>query len=119
MAKATYPACWQDNDGTYVCEMRDKKSGRVWGQGYGDTRKEAIYNARNDQPKDMLIKRAIGWTWRHPFKAGALTLAYMAFRRPIRQIAEAATRTISQMMFALGLPRKVCEVVRLSYQALP
>lgn len=85
MAHATYPAVFFDEAaGFFKCEMRDKKTGRIWGYGYGVTRQEAIYNARHDQPSEGRIKRAIGWVSRHPFIAGAALGAYLAFRQTRR-----------------------------------
>lgn len=72
MAHVTYPAVFYDEAaGTYVCEMKDKKTGRVWGTGYGENRQTAIYDARHAQPENSKIKEAIGWVQRHPFIGGA------------------------------------------------
>lgn len=82
MAHATFPAVYYDEvAGEWICEMRDKKTGRTWGKGHGATRQEAIYNARHDQPAESKIKRAIGWVARHPFVAGATVGVYLAYRR--------------------------------------
>lgn len=82
MAKATYPSVFFDEaTGKYKCEMHDKNTGRTWGYGYGDTRTEAIYSARRDQPKQSKIKRAVGWVTRHPFIAGAAVGTYLQYRR--------------------------------------
>ncbi len=74
--------------GKYKCEMRDKKIGRVWGVGYGNTRHEALINARRAQPPDGKIKRAIGWVQRHPFFAGAAVGVYLAARNGARTFGE-------------------------------
>ena len=79
---------FDENSGMYKCEMRDKKIGRVWGVGYGDTRHEALINARRAQPPDGTIKRAIGWVTRHPFMAGAAVGVYLAARNGARTFSE-------------------------------
>lgn len=80
MAHPTYPAVFYDDAaGSWKCEMRDKKTGRTWGIGYGATRKEAIYNARSEQPENGQIKRAIGWATCHPFLGGAAVGIGMAY----------------------------------------
>ena len=80
MAHPTYPTVYHDDaTGAYKCEMRDKKTGRTWGIGYGPTRNEAISNARREQPNRNQIKRAIGWVTRHPFIGGATVGAVLAY----------------------------------------
>lgn len=80
MAHPTYPAVHYDEAaGQFVCEMKDKKTGRIWGTGYGATRQEAIYNARKVQPSDGHIKKAIVWVARHPVIAGSVVGAALAF----------------------------------------
>ena len=75
------PDCFFDSEsGEYVCHMKDKKSGKILGVGYGSTRNEAISNARQTQPADGRIKRMIGWTTRHPVIVGSLAGAALAFR---------------------------------------
>ena len=82
MARATFPTVYFDEAaGSWKAEMRDKKTGRTWGYGYGATRQEAIYNARRDKPSEKSIKRAIGWVIRHPFIVGAAVGMYLAYRR--------------------------------------
>mgnify|MGYP001563722993 CR=1 FL=1 len=81
MAHATYPSVfWDNSSNAYKCEMRDKKTGQAWGHGYGITRNEAIRNARHNQPKDPVVKRAIGWVSHHPFIAGAAVGCYLQYR---------------------------------------
>jgi hypothetical protein len=81
VAHITYPIVFHDEDTDgWKCEMRDKKTNKVWGQGYGMTRQEAIYNARHDQPSAGKIKRAIGWVVSHPFIAGSAVGTYLAYR---------------------------------------
>lgn len=80
MAHPTYPVVFFDErSGLYKCEMRDKKTGKVWGHGYGERRQDAIANARYVQPSDGQIKRAINWVTRHPFIGGAAAGAMVAY----------------------------------------
>lgn len=82
MPRATYPAVVRDeNSGQYRCEMRDKRTGRVWGYGYGATRHEAIQAAAIEQPPSNAIKRAIGWVRRYPFWAGAAVGCFLRYRQ--------------------------------------
>jgi hypothetical protein len=81
MPHATFPVVfWDDEAGAWRAEMRDKRLGKTWGRGLGQTRMEAIYNARTDQPDEGLVKRAIGWVDRHPFLAGAAVGTYRIVR---------------------------------------
>ncbi|MFA6322847.1 MAG: hypothetical protein WCX71_05270 [Candidatus Buchananbacteria bacterium] len=80
MSRPTYPVVFYDEAvGQWKCEMRDKKTARVWGIGYGACRKEAIYRARNEQPEKNYIKKAIGWIDRHPFFGGVVIGAYLSY----------------------------------------
>lgn len=95
MAHPTYPAViFDEATGRYKCEMRDKKLARVWGVGYGNTRGEAIANARRGQPPDGKIKRVIGWVQRHPFLVGAAVGAYLAARNGARTFSEYAAASV-------------------------
>ncbi len=109
--RATHPICYKVSDDEWCCEMRDRKHNRTWSTGYGADRVSAIRNARESQPKEMFIKRSIGWVRRHPILAGAIVTGYMMFRQPIRQIADAACKFISDGMSMLGFPRKLCSAV--------
>lgn len=119
MPHATYPIVEQQSDGTFMARMIDKKRGRVWGVGYGDTRQDAIALARADQPGEHIIKRAIGWTVKHPFKAGGLALAYSFFRPIIRSFAREGCLMVSQFAHAFGLPKILVSTVRNAYKVLP
>jgi hypothetical protein len=99
--------------------MVDKKTGRVWGTGYGENRKQAIYYARNDQPREGFIKRAIGWVVRHPVKAGMLVAGYMVLRRPIKQIAYTACRFAGEIAHSLRFPEKIVKAIDNAYKVLP
>lgn len=80
MARPTYPrVVWDENAMSYRAEMVDKKTGRIWGYGHGETRQAAIKAAAIDQPPSKSIKRAIGWVTHHPFLGGAAVGAYMAY----------------------------------------
>ncbi len=116
--RATHPVCYQEN-GWWICELRDHKTDRVWSKGYGDDRITAIKNARETQPKEAFIKRAIGWIRNHPVKAGLAIGAYMVFRRPIKQMADWCCRFTSQVFFSLGVPKKACDFVNKAAKMLP
>lgn len=82
MSRPTYPRIFFDNtSGRYRAEMIDKKTGRIWGQGYGKTRQEAIMASAVDQPPASTIKKAMGLVTRHPFVAGAAVGTYLEYRR--------------------------------------
>lgn len=119
MAHATYPFVELLNDGSYRAQMVDKKTGRVWGTGYGVNRKQAIYYARNDQPSEGFIKRSIGWVSRHPFKAGLTIGAYMLMRRPIKEAATWCCRLVADGLWYLGAPQKLCENIGKAANVLP
>lgn len=81
MARPTFPRVfWDEESGMYCAQMIDKKTGKVWGCGYGETRQDAIRSAAIDQPPAKSIKRAIGWVDRHPFIAGAAVGTYLTYR---------------------------------------
>lgn len=87
MSRATYPAVYYDEAaGSFKCDMRDKKTGRTWGMGTGETRQEAIYNARHDLPEEGKIRKAIGWVEHHPFVSGAAVGVYLASRHAKRHL---------------------------------
>jgi len=117
--RATYPVCYRVSDDEWCCEMRDRKTGRTWGVGYSTNRQHAITLARQEQPREMFIKRSIGWVKRHPILATVAVSGYMMFRRPIKQIANVITRTIGQAMYAIGFPRKACTAVSRASELLP
>lgn len=80
MAHACYPAIFRLDDGTYCCQMKDKKTGRVWGEGFGENRWDAISAARTELPSDSRIKQAIGWVTHHPLIGGAAVGLYITYR---------------------------------------
>lgn len=81
MARVTFPAVFFDKERQeFVCEMKDKKTGRVWSRGYGQTAQEAIANARHTQPSAGYIRKSIGWVVRHPIIGGSFAGVALAFR---------------------------------------
>jgi hypothetical protein len=80
--RPTYPTVFLDTvSNLWKAEMKDKKTGRIWGTGVGETRDIAIINARHNQPKDSRIKRLIGWTIRHPFLGSMAVGTVLAFHQ--------------------------------------
>lgn len=81
MPHPTDPVVFFDrNTKLFKAIMKDPKTGQTWGVGHGDSRKKALYQARNAQPPDGTIRKAIGWVQRHPFMAGSMVGIYLAAR---------------------------------------
>lgn len=117
--RATYPVCYKVDDNEWCCEMRDRKTGRTWGTGYSTNREHAITLARQDQPKEMFIKRAGGWIKRHPILAGVTMAGYMMLRRPIQQIAFKLCDIGAQITYSLRFPNLVVKGIQNAWRILP
>lgn len=94
-----YVACWKQTSGTYIAQLKDKKQHKIWGVGEGNTRIEAIREARQHIPQRRSVKKRVGWFRRIPttVKIGvALGAAYL-FREPLRQISDQAKRVGEQI----------------------
>jgi hypothetical protein len=116
--RATRPFVYKDGD-EYVCEMQDVRTGRTWGIGRSSNREHAVTLARQNQPREAFIKRALGWIRRHPIRAGIAVGAYMFMRRPIKQIAYTACRFFGEIAHSLRFPEKIVNAIDNAYKVLP
>lgn len=116
--RATRPFVYRDGD-EYVCEMQDVRTGKTWGSGRSTNREHAVTLARQDQPREAFIKRALGWIRRHPVKAGIAVGAYMVLRRPIKHVATWCCRFVADTLWHLGAPEKLCNAVGKAARILP
>ena len=101
MPHATFPSVyWDETQGQWVAQMRDKKTNRVWSSAKNTNRILAIRDARRKRPRDPQIKRVIGWADRHPFWGGfAAGIVASCFASDTR-----TGRTVGLgTMFAFGL----------------